>query len=107
MAKLSLAAMVMLLLTACGVARYSGTTKAIWTAKNGDTITYESNKDVAGLEAELDPVAHKLHVKIDKAGTSEAAIAASAEAMKANADVMRQLLPLLEKAAAIAATAPK
>lgn len=94
-----------LLLAGCGVSQFSGSTKATWTTPDGKTISYESNKDTVGLDATFDPITGKFHIKVDKAGTSEAAIAAAAEAMKANANVMQELIPLLQKAAAIAGTA--
>ena len=88
----------------CGVSMFSAKTKASWTDPGGKTITYESDKEQIGLDATFDPKTGYFHVKVDKAGTNEAAIAAAAKQSEAVADVLKAIIPLIEKAALTAAT---
>lgn len=101
---------VFLSITGCTAASFTARTTASWTEPGGKSIQYESNKDNIGLDATFDPKSGQFHIKVDKASTPEAAIAASqqafSEALKSLSDVLKQVLPLVAKGAAGATGGP-
>ncbi len=102
------------ILSACGAANFSASTTASYRVTNKDGVTtdvqYSSNKEQVGLAADIDPDTGKVSVKVDKASTSEQAIAAAsaaqALALKAFSDFVTAVIPLVEKAAAASAGVP-
>lgn len=74
---------------------------------DGRKITYSSSKDQAGIDleiTELDPKTGKVIkrwvIKVEKAGTPEAAYAALTRQQESLADLFKAFIPLVEKAAA-------
>lgn len=74
---------------------------------DGRKITYSSSKDQAGIDleiTELDPKTGKTMkrwiIKVEKAGTPEAAYAALARQQESLADLFKAFVPLMEKFAA-------
>ncbi len=97
------------LLCSCGAGFYSASTTASVTVSPDGTriITYESNKEENGLDATWDELpgnVKHVHVAVQKAGTSESAIAAAAQAQLELMKLLQQLVPLLAEAAKIGAT---
>ena len=84
----------LLYLSGCTQA-YTAKTKATWTTPDGKQISYESDKEQVGLDAEFDPATGKFHVKVDKASTNEVAIQAALAQSQALAKIMEAVLPVL------------
>ena len=98
-----------LILSGCGAGFYSGNTKASYLTPDGKQISYESNKELTGLDVEYEVYADgrlkKIHIKVDKAGTQDAVIAASLQQSLATTKLVESLVPLI-KAAATKGMAP-
>jgi hypothetical protein len=97
--------------TGCGVARFSGSTTIHYAVDEQGrikTLDYENNKDIAGLdvEYEVDELGKvkKVKIQVDKATTSEAAIAAALQIGVENSKLLQQLLPVVKSAATHGAT---
>lgn len=58
-------------------------------------LTYSSCKEQVGLDAEIDPVTGKFHVRVDKAGTQESVVAAALAQQIMVGKLVESLLPLL------------
>lgn len=71
---------------------FTSKTKATWTEPGGKMVSYESDKEQVGLEASFDKDG-TFHIRVDKAGTNEAAIAA---ALQSNLEVQKQLNALMQ-----------
>ena len=104
-----IAAFLSLLLSAsCGVNQYTATTKAAYNAETG-SWSYESNKNQENFEAKIGELKGKPVLEVrTTASTPEAAIAA---ALQSNLEISKQIsaliqsiLPLIQKAANVAAT---
>lgn len=92
-----------LLLSGCSARWFAAKTEATYEA-DGRRITYESTKEQTGLTVtyEVDPAGKvsKVLIHVDKAATPEASIDAALKANLAWAEIMKSLIPLIEKAAA-------
>ena len=89
-------------MSGCGVAKYSASTTASYKTPDGIEVFYESNKDAEGVIVEIKEVEGKaktITIKVEKAGTSDAAIAAALNAQLKLAEVLEKLMPLITKAA--------
>ena len=105
--KLLLTAFSLILLAGCSQLQTASTTVEIPFGE-GRVAKYHSTKDQTGVDinvVEIDPATQVVikhwQVKVDKAGTPEAAYAALADQQRALADLMKALVPLIEKATGI------
>ena len=91
-----------LVLTGCGVAQFTAsTTASVMKSPDGTcSATYTSNKDQVGLDAAVCGGT----IKVDKSSTSEAAIAAAAQAM---AKMQETVGKLVDELIALGKLAPK
>jgi hypothetical protein len=108
----ALALVVFLSIAGCGVAHFTAETVVDYETPGGVKAHYKSNKDQQDFKAKVSVDEQGRIKDLDiqtTATTPEAAIAAAAQAnalaMQMLADVLKQLLPLLQKAAAAGATA--
>lgn len=89
------------LLAGCGVSNFTAKTRASWTEPGGKSIMYESDKDNIGLDATFDPKTGFFHIKVDKASTPEAAIAAAqasqAQMLQSMSKMMDTISPIVTK----------
>jgi len=104
-----LSIVIMLLsLTGCGIRAWSASTEATYEVSlDGKKITYESNKEMQGLVLEVSEIEGKINtvkISVDKASTSEAAIAA---ALQMQLNLQTQLMRLIDQLAPLAAAAAK
>lgn len=105
----TVAALLLLSLSAagCGVGNYTAKTTANFIRPDGTRFEYFNEKDLSGAEVtyELDDkgAVKKIHFKLDKSGTPEAAMAAAMQSNKAMAELLKDLAPLIAKAAALGA----
>lgn len=92
-----------IVLSGCGARFFSAKTDATYTA-DGKEITYSSTKEQTGLTVMYkvgpDGKTTDVTIHVDKAGTNESAIAAALQSNAAMADLLKSLIPLIEKAAA-------
>jgi len=87
-------AILLLALVTSGCAQmFTSKTKATWTEPGGKSITYESDKEQIGLDAAFNPATGEFRIKVDKASTQEAVIAAVLQNQT-------QILQLIEKLSA-------
>jgi len=99
----ALALAVVLSLVGCGIRAWSASTEATYeVSPDGKKITYESNKEFQGLILEVTD--NSVKITVDKASTSEAAIAA---ALQMQLNLQQQLMRLLDQLAPLAAAAAK
>jgi len=103
-AKLILVWAFLFLISGCGANFFAAQTTATYQVSPDGTklISYTSNKEQQGLDMDLQekdgkPVSVKIHV--DKASTSEQVIAAALAAQIQMGEILKTLLPILEKAA--------
>ena len=93
---------VFFLLCACGVNRYAASTTASYKTPDGTVVEYESNKEHEGVVVEIKDVdgkAKSITIKVEQAGTSEAAVAAALQTNLKLTEMLQKLMPMLEKAA--------
>jgi hypothetical protein len=104
----ALALAVILSLVGCGIRAWSASTEATYeVSPDGKKITYESNKEMQGLILEVSEIEGKINtvkISVDKASTSEAAIAA---ALQMQLNLQTQLMRLIDQLAPLAAAAAK
>jgi hypothetical protein len=104
----ALALAVILSLVGCGIRAWSASTEATYeVSPDGKKITYESNKEMQGLILEVSEIEGKINtvkISVDKASTSEAAIAA---ALQMQLNLQAQLSRLIDQLAPLAAAAAK
>lgn len=85
---------------------WSASTEATYQiTPDGKKITYESNKEMQGLILEISEIDGKIYtvkISVDKASTSEAAVAA---ALQAQISLQQQLIRLIDQLAPLAAKA--
>lgn len=97
---------ILLSITGCGIRSWSASTSATYQiSRDGKTITYESNKEMQGLILEVSEIEGKINtvkISVDKASTSEAAIAA---ALQMQLNLQTQLMRLIDQLAPLAAAA--
>lgn len=96
---------VFLTLTGCAQ-MFTAKTKASYIKPDGTTIMYESDKEQIGLEARVDPKTGAIEIKVDKAGTQEAVIAAVLQVQVKMLDMIQQLQALMNKAPGPVPTIP-
>jgi hypothetical protein len=85
-------------LTFAGCAQmFTAKTRATYTSPDGKQILYESDKEQVGLEAHVNPETGEIHIKVDKASTPEAVIAAVLQVQTRMLDMIQQLQALLAK----------
>jgi len=97
-------ALVLFIVSGCGGAsNYSASTKASYITPDGKAISYESNKELTGLDVEYevdtDGRVKRIHIKVDKAGTQEAVVAAAIQQSLATTKIIESLVPLIKAAA--------
>ncbi len=97
-----------LALTGCGASYFSAETLATYeiSPDGKKVIVYKSNKEQQGLVLDLqesDGKIKSVKIQVDKASTQESVIAAAAQQMIIMGEVLKSLLPLIEKAAAMGA----
>ena len=95
----------LLSISGCGVGQFTAKTVATYETPDGKKISYESNKEQIGLEATFDPKTGMFHIKVDKAGTPEASIAAALENSKEALGLARDAMAI-GKAVATKGVAP-
>jgi hypothetical protein len=87
-----------------GYDRYSAKTKASYTGPDGRQIMYESDKEQVGLDVRYvlgeQGQVKEIHIKVEKSGAQEMAIAAALQAHAANAKLIEAIVPLLKAAVA-------
>lgn len=92
--------------TGCSTRWFSAMTRASYQGPDGKMLEYESSKDLIGLDVKyvLDTTGKvkEIHIKVDKSGTSEQAIAAALEQSRATNALLQSLMPLIMKAASLA-----
>ena len=98
----ALGLMLSLTLPGC-TSMFTAKTKATVTTPEGFTATYESDKEYQGIDAEYDPVTKRFHLRVEKSGTPEQAIAAAVQSNAAVAAILEKLAPFIAKAAALGA----
>jgi hypothetical protein len=87
----------------CGCAsQFTAKTSAHYDMGGGKVMDWQTQQDQTGLAAKFDGQTGGFEIKVDKAATPEAAIAAAAETSKILAQVLADLVPLLKAAAAAA-----
>lgn len=103
-----LIASLLLSLVGCGIRAWSASTEATYEiTKDGKKIFYESNKEMQGLILEVSEIEGRINtvkISVDKASTSEAAIAA---ALQMQLNLQTQLLRLIDQLTPLAAAAAK
>lgn len=94
----------LLALNGCGANFLSAKTEATYTiSPDGKSLTYSSNKQQQKLHAKLSKDG-ALDVSVDESGTQESIVAAGLQQQIIMGEILKSLLPLIEKAAAIGAT---
>ena len=92
-----------LLLSGCGYSFFSAKTVATYETPDGKKISYESDKEQVGLDATYElyenGAVKAVRIKVDRAGSQEAVLAAMMQMQASMAALFQKLLPLLEKGA--------
>lgn len=103
MANLAIALTCLVISSGCGARYFSASTEAIYKiTPDGKFVSYESNKELQGANVEITEIDGKttlVRISVDKAGTSEAVVAAALATQKQMMDILQRLIPLIEKAA--------
>lgn len=97
------AAAIAILLSIAGCGLNTSRTTASYVTPDGKQINYDSDKEHTGLDAiyELYPdgKVKSVHIKVDKAGTSELAIQAGMARDILTSKLIEALIPILQKGA--------
>lgn len=86
-----------LLLQGCGENMFLGSTKASALFPDGRAFNYENNRDFQGLDVTYDPSTGLFHLKMDKSGTPEAAMAAQSMAILKALEILESHLNAVPK----------
>lgn len=90
----------------CGYSFFAAKTTASYKTPDGKEIQYSSDKEQVGLDVkyvlDADGKVKEIHIKVEKAGSQEQAIAAALQQSQATNALLQSLMPLIMKAASLA-----
>lgn len=86
----------------CGYSFFAAKTEVTYQMPNGMLISYKSDKEQNNLDAQFDPSTGAWHVKVDKAGGQEAAMAVMMQMYTTLISQLSALIPAAAKTGALA-----
>lgn len=105
--KVIFASILAIMVSGCGYSFFAAKTTASYKTPDGKEIQYSSDKEQIGLDVkyvmDADGRVKEIHIKVDKAGSQEQAIAAALQQSQQTNALLQALMPMLMKIGAMGA----